>query len=178
MKLWLDIAKRSGWSCRSTIHEKYKIPALELVIRNLHAGGKFGKGAYQLSGGLHGVGAKCVNAFSELFDFEVRRDGYVHYMKFEKGKIVAKRKIIGESQKTGTRMTFLPDAEIFLAIREFEYEILQKGCGNWHFRIREFTSHCTMNGRQNWKFFRFDEGIRQFVSFLDRGKRFYKVIRS
>ncbi|MDR1890893.1 MAG: DNA topoisomerase (ATP-hydrolyzing) subunit B [Puniceicoccales bacterium] len=152
------------------IHEKYKIPALELVMTNLHAGGKFGKGAYQVSGGLHGVGAKCVNAVSEVFDVEVRRDGHVHYMKFAKGKTVEKLKIIGDSQKTGTRITFLPDAEIFLTTREFKYEILAK-------RLRELAFlnpgiQVTLNDERVEKseVFRFDEGIRQFVSFLDRGK--------
>ena len=68
------------------IHPKYKIPALELVMTNLHAGGKFGKGAYQVSGGLHGVGAKCVNALSEYFEVEVRKDGKVYRMEFSRGK--------------------------------------------------------------------------------------------
>lgn len=152
------------------IHEKYKIPALELVMTNLHAGGKFGKGAYQVSGGLHGVGAKCVNAVSEMFDVEVRRDGHVHSMKFSRGKTIEKLKIIGDSQKTGTKITFLPDAEIFLTTRDFKYEILAK-------RLRELAFlnpgiQITLNDERTEKseVFRFDEGIKQFVSFLDRGK--------
>jgi DNA gyrase subunit B len=152
------------------IHEKYKIPAVELVMTNLHAGGKFGKGAYQVSGGLHGVGAKCVNAVSELFDVEVRRDGHVYSMKFSRGKTVEKLRIIGDSQKTGTRITFLPDAEIFLTTRDFKYEILAK-------RLRELAFlnpgiQITLNDERVEKseVFRFDEGIKQFVSFLDRGK--------
>ena len=68
------------------IHPKFKIPAVELVLTNLHAGGKFGQGAYKYSGGLHGVGAKCVNALSEWFKVEVSRDGEVHTMEFERGK--------------------------------------------------------------------------------------------
>jgi DNA gyrase subunit B len=152
------------------IHEKYKMPALELVMTNLHAGGKFGKGAYQVSGGLHGVGAKCVNAVSELFDVEVRRDGHVYSMKFSRSKTVEKLRIIGDSQKTGTRITFLPDAEIFLTTRDFKYEILAK-------RLRELAFlnpgiQITLNDERVEKseVFRFDEGIKQFVSFLDRGK--------
>jgi DNA gyrase subunit B len=70
------------------MHPVYNIPALELVLTNLHAGGKFGKGAYQVSGGLHGVGAKCVNAVSEWFEVEVSKGGQVHHMKFERGKTV------------------------------------------------------------------------------------------
>jgi DNA gyrase subunit B len=152
------------------IHEKYQIPALELVMTNLHAGGKFGKGAYQVSGGLHGVGAKCVNAVSELFDVEVRRNGHVYSMKFSRGKTVEKLRIIGDSQKTGTKITFLPDAEIFLTTRDFKYEILAK-------RLRELAFlnpgiQITLNDERAEKseVFRFDEGIKQFVSFLDRGK--------
>ncbi|MBQ2722306.1 MAG: ATP-binding protein, partial [Opitutales bacterium] len=82
------------------IHPKYKIPALELVMTNLHAGGKFGKGAYQVSGGLHGVGAKCVNAVSEYFEVEVRRDGKIHKMEFSRGKTTMQMTIIGNTKST------------------------------------------------------------------------------
>jgi DNA gyrase subunit B len=85
------------------IHEKDKIPALEVVMTNLHAGGKFGKGAYQVSGGLHGVGAKCVNAVSEKFDGEIRRNGHVYYVSFARGKTVEQIGIIGDCQKSGTK---------------------------------------------------------------------------
>ncbi|MDR2603370.1 MAG: DNA topoisomerase (ATP-hydrolyzing) subunit B [Puniceicoccales bacterium] len=152
------------------VHEKYKMPALELVMTNLHAGGKFGKGAYQVSGGLHGVGAKCVNAVSEMFDVEVRRDGHIYSMKFSRGKTIEKLRIVGDSQKTGTKITFLPDVEIFLTTREFKYEILAK-------RLRELAFlnpgiQISLNDERTEKLeiFRFDEGIKQFVSFLDRGK--------
>ena len=113
------------------IHPKYNIPALELVMTNLHAGGKFGKGAYQVSGGLHGVGAKCVNAVSEWFEVEVRRDGKVHKMEFSRGITTSKMKIIGETKRTGTRIAFAPDPEIFTT-REFKFEILAK-------RLRELA---------------------------------------
>src|SRR5258708_8281346 len=76
------------------MHPVYKIPALELVLTNLHAGGKFGKGAYQVSGGLHGVGAKCVNAVSEWFEGEVRRNGKVHQMRVAQGKTTQKMTLI------------------------------------------------------------------------------------
>ncbi len=80
-------------------HPVYKIPALELVLTNLHAGGKFGKGAYQVSGGLHGVGAKCVNAVSEWFEAEVRRGGKVYQMRFAQGKTTQKMMVIGDTQE-------------------------------------------------------------------------------
>ena len=111
------------------IHPKYGIPALELVMTNLHAGGKFGKGAYQVSGGLHGVGAKCANAVSEWFEVEVRREGKIHKMAFERGITTQKMTIIGESSKTGTKITFLPDTEIFqTTLRILSMRFLQKDC--------------------------------------------------
>ena len=114
------------------IHPKYKIPSLELVMTNLHAGGKFGKGAYQVSGGLHGVGAKCVNAVSDWFEVEVRRDGKVHKMEFSRGKTTSKMKIIGNTKRTGTRIAFSPDPQIFLTTRDFKFELLGK-------RLRELA---------------------------------------
>jgi DNA gyrase subunit B len=109
------------------IHPKWKMPAVELVLTNLHAGGKFGQGAYKYSGGLHGVGAKCTNALSEWFKVEVSRDGKVYHMAFEKGKTTAKLTVIGEvknKKTTGTLITFLPDPEIFTITTEFKYERL------------------------------------------------------
>ena len=98
------------------MHPKWKIPAIELVLTNLHAGGKFGQGAYKFSGGLHGVGAKCVNALSEWFKAEVYRDGQVYFMSFAKGKTTQQLTVLSElknKKQTGTQITFLPDTEIF-----------------------------------------------------------------
>src|SRR5881396_118912 len=95
------------------MHPKFKMPAVELVLTNLHAGGKFGQGAYKYSGGLHGVGAKCVNALSDWFKVEVSRDGNVYYMEFARGVTVRKLEVIGKSKHTGTLITFKPDATIF-----------------------------------------------------------------
>ncbi|MDR1433011.1 MAG: DNA topoisomerase (ATP-hydrolyzing) subunit B [Puniceicoccales bacterium] len=152
------------------IHEKYGIPAVELVMTNLHAGGKFSKGAYQVSGGLHGVGAKCVNAVSEVFDVEVRRNGHVYAIKFSRGKTAEKLKIIGESQKTGTKVTFLPDGEIFLSVREFKYEIIAKRLRELAFLNPGVQIELGDERTEKAEVFRFDDGIKQFVSFLDRGK--------
>ncbi|MBV9464011.1 MAG: DNA gyrase subunit B, partial [Verrucomicrobiae bacterium] len=106
------------------IHPKFKMPAVELVLTNLHAGGKFGQGAYKYSGGLHGVGAKCVNALSEWFEVEVSRESKVYHMRFERGKTVQKLQVIGKSKATGTKITFKPDAEIFTITTEFKAPIL------------------------------------------------------
>ncbi len=106
------------------IKAEYKMPAVELVLTSLHAGGKFGQGAYKYSGGLHGVGAKCVNALSEWFEAEISRDGKVHQITFAQGKTVKKLEVIGKTRSTGTQITFKPDAEIFTITREFKFELL------------------------------------------------------
>lgn len=106
------------------IHPKFNIPAVELVLTNLHAGGKFGQGAYKYSGGLHGVGAKCVNALSEWFKVEVSRDGEVHTMEFERGKTTRKLEVIGKTKSTGTYVVFKPDPQIFTITQEFQFNTL------------------------------------------------------
>src|SRR5438105_7401822 len=109
------------------IHPKWKMPAVELVLTNLHAGGKFGQGAYKYSGGLHGVGAKCTNALSDWFKVEVTRGGKVYHMAFERGKTTEKLSVIGEiknKKNTGTLITFLPDPTIFTITTEFKFERL------------------------------------------------------
>jgi len=152
------------------MHAKHKMPALELVMTNLHAGGKFGKGAYQVSGGLHGVGAKCVNAVSEWFEVEVSRDGKVHHMAFSRGKTTQKMNIIGNTKKTGTKISWLPDPEIFLTVREFRYDLLAK-------RLRELAflnpgiEIVLEDQRSNrTETFLFKDGIAEYVTFLNRGK--------
>jgi DNA gyrase subunit B len=108
------------------IHPKFGIPAVELVLTNLHAGGKFGQGAYKYSGGLHGVGAKCVNALSDWFKAEVYRDGKVHAISFERGKTTQPLHVVGEvdPKRTGTTITFFPDATIFVDTIEFQFDRL------------------------------------------------------
>jgi DNA gyrase subunit B len=109
------------------MHPKWKMPAVELVLTNLHAGGKFGQGAYKYSGGLHGVGAKCVNALSDWFKVEVSRDAKVYHMAFERGNTTEKLSVIGElknKKQTGTLITFLPDPTIFTITTEFKFERL------------------------------------------------------
>ena len=106
------------------MHPKFKIPAIELVLTNLHAGGKFGQGAYKYSGGLHGVGAKCVNALSDWFKADVTRDGKVYHMAFERGVTTQKLTVVGEVKnlkQSGTLITFLPDPTIFTTTTEFQF---------------------------------------------------------
>lgn len=152
------------------IHPVYKIPALELVMTNLHAGGKFGKGAYQVSGGLHGVGAKCVNAVSIEFSVEVRRDGKIHRMEFSRGKTTRKMEITGSTKTTGTKITFLPDPLIFEETREFKYEILAKRLRELAFLnpgVRIVLSDERINKEEE---FCFKDGIAEYVMFLNKAK--------
>ncbi len=116
--------KDNGRGIPVDMHPKFKVPAIELVLTNLHAGGKFGQGAYKFSGGLHGVGAKCVNALSDWFKVEVSRDGQVYHMAFERGVTTQKLTVIGElknKKQTGTLITFLPDPTIFNITVEFQF---------------------------------------------------------
>jgi DNA gyrase subunit B len=153
------------------IHPKFKIPAVELVLTNLHAGGKFGQGAYKYSGGLHGVGAKCVNALSDWFKVEVSRDEKVYYMAFERGVTTQKLEVIGKSKHTGTLITFKPDSTIFTITTEFKFDILAN-------RLRELaflnpgveiilTDERVENKKET---FFYKEGIEQFVRQLGRNK--------
>ena len=105
------------------IHPQQGIPTVEVVLTILHAGGKFGGGGYKVSGGLHGVGSSVVNALSEKLEVEVSNGEHVYYQSYERGKPTCQLKIIGDTNKTGTKITFLPDPEIF-EVLEFDYDIL------------------------------------------------------
>lgn len=113
-------------------HDKMGIPAIEVIMTVLHAGGKFGTGGYKVSGGLHGVGASVVNALSVETEVYVKRDGHLHYIKFARGKTVEPLKIIGETEETGTTTRFKADPEIFKETTEYDYDILAT-------RIRELA---------------------------------------
>jgi len=152
------------------MHPVYNIPALELVLTNLHAGGKFGKGAYQVSGGLHGVGAKCVNAVSEWFEAEVRRNGKVYQMRFAQGITTQKMQVIGDTKKTGTKITFKPDPEIFKTTREFQYDILAKRLRELAFLNPGIRIELHDERSQKTDTFFFKDGITEFVRFLNTNK--------
>ena len=107
------MVKDNGRGIPLGMHPKLGIPAIEVVYTILHAGGKFGGGGYQVSGGLHGVGASVVNALSEYLEVEVSREGKVHYQRYERGKTATELKIIGNADTTGTKTTFKPDGQIF-----------------------------------------------------------------
>ena len=163
--------KDDGRGIPVDMHPKFKMPAVELVLTNLHAGGKFGQGAYKYSGGLHGVGAKCVNALSDWFKVEVYRDGKVYHMAFARGVTTEKLDVIGKSKNTGTLITFKPDPTIFTITTEFKFDLLAN-------RLRELaflnpgveivlTDERTENKTETF-FYR--DGIEQFVRQLGRNK--------
>ncbi|MBE9565833.1 MAG: DNA topoisomerase IV subunit B, partial [Proteobacteria bacterium] len=107
-------------------HPVEKRPGVEVAMTVLHAGSKFGGGAYKVSGGLHGVGVSVVNALSEWLEVEVSRGGKVHHMRFERGKTVSKLKVKGKTKKTGTKVTYKPDAEIFESIEHEPERLLNR----------------------------------------------------
>lgn len=154
------------------IHPKWQIPAVELVLTNLHAGGKFGQGAYKYSGGLHGVGAKCVNALSDWFKVEVSRDGKVYYMEFARGVTVRKLEVIGKSKKTGTLITFKPDATIFTLTTEFKFEILANRLRELAFLNPGVEITLTDERCENkTERFLYKDGIEEFVKQLGKNKQ-------
>ncbi|MDB4531736.1 ATP-binding protein, partial [Akkermansiaceae bacterium] len=139
----IDISINEDQSCSVTddgrgipvdMHPKFGIPAIELVLTSLHAGGKFGQGAYKYSGGLHGVGAKCVNALSDWFVAQVSRNEKLHEITFERGKTVKELSVVDKvpAGVTGTKITFFPDATIFTDTTEFKFDRLSK-------RLRELA---------------------------------------
>ena len=154
------------------MHPKFKMPAVELVLTNLHAGGKFGQGAYKYSGGLHGVGAKCVNALSDWFKVEVSRDGKVYHMAFERGVTMRKLEVIGKSNSTGTLITFKPDATIFTITTEFKFDLLANRLRELAFLNPGIEINLTDERLENKseRFF-YKDGIEEFVKQLGKNKQ-------
>ena len=151
------------------MHKTEKKPAVEVVLTILHAGGKFDKKTYQVSGGLHGVGVTCVNALSEWLEVEVKRDGKVHHMRFKRGKTASKLEVIGKAKGTGTKITFKPDSEIFPVI-EYKYDILANRLRELAFLNRgiEITLKDERTNKQ--ELFKFNGGIEEFIKHINRAK--------
>jgi DNA gyrase subunit B len=153
------------------MHPKWNMPAVELVLTNLHAGGKFGQGAYKYSGGLHGVGAKCVNALSDWFKVEVSRDGKVYAMQFAQGRTTEKLRVIGKARGTGTLITFKPDPTIFTLTTEFKFEILANRLRELAFLNPGVVITLTDERDEKAETFLYKEGIEEFVRQLGRNKQ-------
>ncbi len=167
--------KDDGRGIPVDFHEKEKKSALEVVLTVLHAGGKFDKGTYKVSGGLHGVGVSCVNALSSYLKVEVHRNGKIYMQEYSRGKPYMDVKIIGETDKTGTIITFKPDDTIFKVL-EFRYDILAT-------RLRELAflnAGITLtiidkrvvkeDGSYRSERFYSEKGLKEFVQYIDRTK--------
>ncbi|HTV72488.1 MAG TPA: DNA topoisomerase (ATP-hydrolyzing) subunit B [Candidatus Acidoferrales bacterium] len=153
------------------MHAEEKMPALEVVMTILHAGGKFGKGGYKVSGGLHGVGISVVNALSESMITRVKRDGYLWEMKFERGSTVQKLKKIGKTEETGTFQWWKPDTEVFETL-ELHWDILQKRLRELAFLNRglSITLRDERGDEPRERTYKFDGGIVSFVEWLNEKK--------
>ncbi len=155
------------------INHKAGLPAVEVVFTVLHAGGKFGGGGYKVSGGLHGVGASVVNALSEWLEVEIYHEEQVYKQRYERGKVIYKLKIVGECEpeRTGTKVTFFPDAEIF-DDTVFDYDTLKQ-----RFREMAFLTKGLRIVLRDWRgeelrehAFHYEGGIKEFVTYLNRSK--------
>ena len=157
------------------IHEKEGKSALEVVLTVLHAGGKFDKGTYKVSGGLHGVGVSCVNALSTYLKAEVRRNGKVHMQEFSCGKPLHDVQVIDNTDKTGTTISFKPDGSIF-TVTEYKYDILATRLRELAFLNAGITLRLTdkrvlkEDGSFKSEIFHSDEGLKEFVRYIDRSK--------
>ena len=155
------------------INHKAGLPAVEVVFTILHAGGKFGGGGYKVSGGLHGVGASVVNALSEWLEVEIYHDGHIYKQRYERGNVMYKLKIVGECEpeRSGTKVTFLPDKEIF-EDTIFDYATLKQ-----RFREMAFLTRGLRIVLRDWReeelhehTFHYEGGIKEFVTYLNRSK--------
>ncbi|MBQ7227954.1 MAG: DNA topoisomerase (ATP-hydrolyzing) subunit B [Clostridia bacterium] len=148
-----------------------EVSAVEVVMTHLHAGGKFGGGGYNVSGGLHGVGVTVVNALSEWLDVEVCRGGKIHRQRFNRGVPMKDLAVIGNTDKTGTKVSFMPDPDIFETV-DFNFETIRQRLREVAYLNKGFTVKLIDNreGREKSESFRFDNGILDFVEYLNRSK--------
>ncbi len=160
--------KDDGRGIPIDIHKGEKKSAAEVIMTQLHAGGKFDHDSYKVSGGLHGVGVSVVNALSEKLELEINRDGQKYYIEFKKGDTKSPLKKIGKSKETGTQITFLPSKEIFSSIK-FNSNILIKRMRELAFLNKgiKITFSDLTNKKEKKTIFKFDGGVIEFVNFLD-----------
>ncbi|MFA8433161.1 MAG: DNA topoisomerase (ATP-hydrolyzing) subunit B [Marinifilaceae bacterium] len=164
--------KDDGRGIPTEIHQKENKSALEVVMTVLHAGGKFNKDSYKVSGGLHGVGVSCVNALSTMLRAEVHRDGKVFLQEYSQGKPKSDIQVVGETDRTGTFITFQPDASIFLTT-EYKYDILAARLRELAFLNKGIRLNITdkrdgneEEGYKNDTFYS-EHGLKEFVQYLD-----------
>ena len=152
------------------IHEKTGKSALETVMTILHAGGKFGGGGYKVSGGLHGVGASVVNALSEKVIARVFRDGKIHEQKYARGKVLGDIKVVGETEKTGTEITFYPDPEIFKQTQTLEWETILTRLRQQSYLTKGIQISIIDEKTDKKYRFYFEGGVASYVAHLSEGK--------
>ncbi|MGB0444305.1 MAG: ATP-binding protein, partial [Flavobacteriaceae bacterium] len=158
------------------MHKKEGVSALEVVMTKIGAGGKFDKDSYKVSGGLHGVGVSCVNALSETLKATVYREGKVWEQEYERGKALYPAKTVGESTKTGTVVTFLPDTTIFTQTIEYNYDTLASRMRELSFLNKgikiQLTDHRHKDekGESVGELFHSEEGLKEFIRFLDANR--------
>ena len=155
------------------INHKTGLPAVEVVFTVLHAGGKFGGGGYKVSGGLHGVGASVVNALSEWLEVEICKDGKIYKQRYERGKVIYKLKVVGECEieKTGTKVSFKPDGEIFEELI-FDYSVLEQRLREMAFLTKGLRIILRDDREEEpvERTFHYEGGIKEFVTYLNRSK--------
>ncbi|SOC08060.1 DNA gyrase subunit B [Ureibacillus xyleni] len=168
---WIRV-EDNGRGIPVSIQEKMGIPAVEVIMTVLHAGGKFGGGGYKVSGGLHGVGASVVNALSLVTEVYVKRDGHVHSIIFERGKTIQPLKVIGDSDETGTTTRFKADPEIFKETTVYEYDILATRVRELAYLNRgiKITIADEREEEVRSESFHFEGGIREYVEHLNKSK--------
>ncbi len=154
------------------IHPKEKKPAVEVALTTLHAGGKFDRQTYKVSGGLHGVGVSCVNALSEWLEVEVKREGKIHHQRYERGKTATKLTVLGKTKVTGTKITFKPDKQIFTKTTTFSYDILAKRLRELAFLNKGLLIKLidSRGDKPKESVFQFKGGILSFVEYLNENK--------
>ena len=166
--------KDNGRGIPVGIHKKEGVSALEVVMTKIGAGGKFDKDSYKVSGGLHGVGVSCVNALSESLKATIYRDGSIWEQEYERGKPKYQVKEVGKTKEKGTEVTFKPDPEIFKQILEYDYEILSSRMRELSFLNKgvkisiEDKRKKDRNGNYKKEIFKSKEGLKEFVSYLDK----------
>ncbi len=151
------------------MHETEQVPALEVVMTKLHAGGKFDNKSYKVSGGLHGVGVSVVNALAEFLEVEVYRDGKIYFQRFERGDKATELKVIGETAKKGTKVRFKPDPDVF-EILEFDFDTLSRRMRELAFLTRGVKIQIADERTGKSKEYAYEGGIKSFVQYLNKTK--------
>jgi len=159
----------NGRGIPTDIHKEEGITAAELVLTRLHAGGKFDDKSYKVSGGLHGVGISVVNALSKWLKLEIRRDGKVYQQRFKRGDSINSLEVVGQTKKTGTRISFLPDETIFESI-EYSFDILANRLREMSFLNKGLTISIKDERTEKKSTFFYEGGIVSFVEHLNKNK--------